>query len=728
MPAAATAAPPSIAEIRLGLDGKFKVGCWTPVRVTLEGGGEPFSGQLEVVAPDSDELATRFTDAADGALEVPANGQWTGWRYLKLGRVRGRVRVVLRSADGKVVREAVAEGATALPSTWQWVVNTGDDIGIDQAAGLMSRLRGDKLATSVLREPADFPDRWFGYEGVDVLIVPTAAVNPLEKLSESQFAAVLEWLQLGGRMLLSAALRAPELFSVEHRFSALGPGEFEELDVYWKGSGLEHFVRAAERLVADGAAPLAVFGRWYGTVLCYEGTGGPADRGLIARHRVGFGDVTYVAFDLEHGPVARWPARARLLARLLQVRSDEEDAATVHEGRGQVMHYGYDDLAGQLRAALDRYSQVTLVHFSWIAALLVLYLLLLGPLDFFGLQRLRRLHWTWITFPVLVLAFCLLAARLSHRWQGDRLALNRLDIVDVDPSSGLVRGATWANVYSPRAERLDLELTVDPAVPLDARAGALLGWNGLPGTGLGGMNSTTTVEVLRDTYQIELTTDDDAPPRTRIAGLPLQPSATRSLSARWWAHTGATLAASDLRVAESGLLEGLLVNPLEVDLTHTYLFYGDWAFPIEGRLGAGDRVDVTALTPLDLRWHLMRRRIIEAVDVTKPWDRSDLSDPPRVAEMMMFYGVAGGRAYTRLSHSFQAYVDLSRLLRGGHAILVGRTATPATHLRRDGTALDDHIDRQWTFYRVSIPVAGSQRRDWGELKGERSGEQWREGR
>ena len=49
------------------------------------------------------------------------------------------------------------------------------------------------------------------------------------------------------------------------------------------------------------------------------------------------------------------------------------------EGLGQVTHVGYDDISGQLRSALDQYSHVTLVRFSWVAGLLVLYLLSAGP-------------------------------------------------------------------------------------------------------------------------------------------------------------------------------------------------------------------------------------------------------------------------------------------------------------------------------------------------------------
>ena len=49
--------------------------------------------------------------------------------------------------------------------------------------------------------------------------------------------------------------------------------------------------------------------------------------------------------------------------------------------------------------------------------------------------------------------------------------------------------------------------------------------------------------------------------------------------------------------------------------------------PIEGRLAPGDVVELQYITPLDLKWHLSRRRVVESRDVSTPWDRADLSDP-----------------------------------------------------------------------------------------------------
>ena len=128
------AAGPSIADVSIGLGGKFKVGHWTPVRITIQGGDADFTGQVELLLPDSDDVSTRFVQESPATVQIPPGGQWTGWRYMKLGKIRGAVQVVLRGADGTVASERVVDDASPEPSTWQWVVTVGPDVGVDQAS------------------------------------------------------------------------------------------------------------------------------------------------------------------------------------------------------------------------------------------------------------------------------------------------------------------------------------------------------------------------------------------------------------------------------------------------------------------------------------------------------------------------------------------------------------------------------------------------------------------
>ncbi len=610
--AGAQEASPRIASMKIGLGGIFKVGYWTPIRVTLAGGSAGFRGKLEFTAPDSDDLTTRFVDGDTELIEIPPQGAWTGWRYVKLGRIDGTIRGLLREEDGAIVDERPVGDIDPQPATYHWVVTLGNDVKVEESAALFARMRDEKLISSLIREPDELPDQWYGYEGVNVVVVASGTASPLELINDRQYAALLHWLRLGGRLVLTAGHRAAELFDKSHRLYDLRPGEFVEADPFWKASGLENFARAADRVRPDEMSPLAVYSELRGRVLCYEGAGGTDDRALITRFPVGFGEVTYVALDVDLPPISTWPSRARLLAKLLQTRSDEEDSAISDEGMGQVTHVGYDDISGQLRAALDQFPGVTMVHFAWVAGLLVLYILVLGPIDFFGLRKLQRFHWTWVTFPLIVVLFCGLAVWLSGRWKGAERQLNQVDVVDIDPAGQWARGTTWSNIYNPRAAMLGVTFTPAPAVLGEFRSPqSILSWQGLTGTALGGMNTTATVDVLSGEYQIYYPSADDRSQQVGIEGLPIHTASTKGLLARWEGKCSVG-DVGQLTASREELLQGTVTNPLNVELSNAWVYFENWAYPIENRLGPGDTVRLGEKPPLDLSWQLARRRMVGA--------------------------------------------------------------------------------------------------------------------
>ena len=78
-----------------------------------------------------------------------------------------------------------------------------------------------------------------------------------------------------------------------------------------------------------------------------------------------------------------------------------------------------------------------LVPFWLVAGLILIYLLLIGPGDYFLLRKLGgRMTWTWLTFPAVVVLVCLGAYVLAHAMKGSEVKINQLDLVDVDAASG----------------------------------------------------------------------------------------------------------------------------------------------------------------------------------------------------------------------------------------------------------------------------------------------------
>ncbi len=336
--------------------------------------------------------------------------------------------------------------------------------------------------------------------------------------------------------------------------------------------------------------------------------------------------------------------------------------------------------------------------------MLVAYILLIGPLDFLGLRKLGKPHWTWITFPLIVAATCFVAYALSNHLKGSSSKVNQVDVVDVDMEQSLVRGTMWANLYSPDAAVPDILVrTKMPLATEPTQAGMVVSWQGLPGAGLGGMDTTAGVGELSDGYTVysgHLVKDSRQP---AIRELPIHTSSSKAIVARWWQDLPPTEASSDLRIGDGGLLNGFITNPLNVELSNCSVYFDNWAYRLDRRLAPGDRVDMDYESPLDLRWQLTRRRLVESRDIATPWDRSDFSDVGRILEMMMFHNAAGGRAYTRLGDEYQPFVDLSHHLKLGRAVLIGRVKKRGVELLRDGQSVDDELDVNWTYYRVVFP-------------------------
>ena len=191
----------------------------------------------------------------------------------------------------------------------------------------------------------------------------------------------------------------------------------------------------------------------------------------------------------------------------------------------------------------------------------------------------------WITFPAIVLLFGLGALLLAKWREGSTLPrVNRLELVDVDIVSGKARGTFWATLHSPQARQFDLSLHVEPGVSrTNSPTTTLLSWWGLPGTGIGGMQTrAANLELVQNGYRY-------SPDLAALDDLPVLTLSTKSLTARWTAPAKALIAA-DL-VDQDGMASGSIVNKTGRALRNARLFYGNWGYRL-GNLVDGRQIDV----------------------------------------------------------------------------------------------------------------------------------------
>ncbi|MBI3836813.1 MAG: hypothetical protein HY288_02615, partial [Planctomycetia bacterium] len=478
--------------MRIGFAGHFKVGYWTPVEVTIEGGNQPVVGQVELIVLDGDAVPSRVRPPEAEPMTFPAGEKISVPLYAKVGQLKSDVTVSLRSGDILLASRRFRTGgsnelAGIMPVEEELIVTLGSPLSAEDQASLAEHKTRIANVASLNQLPTD----WWGYEGVDAVILATGSDEISSELTTDspRIAALDYWVRMGGKLILAVGRHAESVLAPEAPLSRIAPGKFEAMLPLRQGTMLETYAETSEPIEASGARFLLQVPKLRdvrGKIEAYAGSQS-RDLPLVVRAPHGFGEVVFIAVDLDRPPLANWAAGPQLFNKLLRrVKStvSETDAGTL----GQVTTLGFRDLAGQLKGALDQFAGVQRVPFWLVALLVVTYIACIGPLDYFIVKRvLRRMEATWLTFSITVLVFSAVAYGLAYGLKGRELRVNQVDLVDFDAESNLVRGTSWSNVFSPRMDGYDLSLRKAVGPEGDAPA-VIFSWQGLPGNGFGGMN------------------------------------------------------------------------------------------------------------------------------------------------------------------------------------------------------------------------------------------------
>ncbi|MFZ5829645.1 MAG: hypothetical protein ACOY3P_06140 [Planctomycetota bacterium] len=708
-------ASPEIAGLRVGFGGAYKAGLWTPVEVLLRGADGLIGAELVFTVPDGEGVPSRISTTLSSGLPRDAAGNSVVRLVARFGRVTSTASVELRQ-DGRVLTERrfaasrVAKGdfPPALQSQKLIVVVGPDSLGVDDAIGLQG-LEADRRPVVALVGSVDaLPDRWIGYEGVDALVIATADPASFAgwQGGDPRAQALVRWIESGGKLLLTAGSRAETVFADASPLAPLAPGKLARMMNLRQTTALESFARSASPVPAPAPGETAglrvgVFEDVRGVIEAREG-----NLPLVIRMRHGFGQVIFFGGDLELSPLAEWADRRFLVARLLDLPTT---LAADEDQRGSVMHGGYTDLAGQLRSALDQFTGIQLISFWAVAAAVIAYVLIIGPLDYYLVRRVVKRPWlTWVTSPLIVVAFSLAAYAIAVAYKGEEIRSRQIELVDIEASTGLARGTSWLGFFSPRVAAYDIR--IEPRTPEGEPTveDRFVAWLGLPGSALGGMEAGGAEAMLWPAgYQF-------GPGLKQIEGLPLAAWSSRSLTARWIGHAEPGIEAN--LVDEGEIPTGSIINRMPVGLERCLLAYGTWAYEL-GAIEAGGAVTLNMMSRRsELKTLLTGWRIVfqggqgdRYRQEATPYDPAS-TDAAYALRMMSFYDAAGGKNYVGLTNDYQGFVDFTDLLKTGCAVLVaelpddGPSAKVASRWIANGRPLVDPEEGPLVVLRLVIPV------------------------
>jgi hypothetical protein len=671
----------------------YKVGSWTPVWVDIQGGGGPFRGQVELIVPDDDATPTSIRFPAF----VPKGELRTLALQTRPGTDTAEFSVQLRDEQGRPVgqpRRVVPLGPLE-PST-RLLLTTGEKNGVEGVLTLErykgGRSRTPELVVAPLRE---LPGVWYALDGVETIVLDTGHRPTVDLLGAGGDRVLKEWVAQGGHLIVTMGEEWP---SAQESLGPILPAEPTDPLSLTDVSPVESFAghvepglegplhgRKLEGWEARKGVPLA------------SSLSSP----LVVRGAYGFGLVTVVGLDMGQPAFAKWKDRRLFWEKVLGLRGREsDDGFALASSRGALIQSAAPELAARMHRSLESFPGVKIVPFGWVAFFVFAYILLIGPLDYLFLKRVaRRMELTWITFPLIVLAVSIAAYAGAYAIKGSDLRVNKVDAVDYDQSTGLIRGNTWMTVFSPANRDYGLSIaplgpTLEPGSKADLRS-QTLSWFGSPEPVLGGSGR---IAFGNAGYAY-----GPAGRPESIEGIRIPIWSTKSFTGRWAGSAGAKLIESELEVVGGDRVSGSIRNLTGETLENAQLFYGRHVYDL-GTIRPGGIVRVTPTRTESMSANL--GRLARGLDRRRAarGGRSELANARgNVLRAAMFHDAMGahGAAAPNLSlRSLDLSVQVSELHR---PMLVADVAAPAASLTLEQAPAGPEVD-QLTVLRVVLSL------------------------
>jgi hypothetical protein len=666
------------------------------VRLRAEKDG--FSGALELSTTDSDDVEAVF----QRRVSLAPNETIDVTTFAKPGKQMPEYHVRLVDESGKSRDRAIYDTSSgrawdgALQST-TLIVAVGRPAGLD--AEQFAKRPGyprESFRIAQLESTRELPARWFGYEAVDHLVLCLDKPEQLEGMDITARTAVEAWVRHGGHLVVSVGTSWERVLA-DTVLGPMLPAEIDRTETVKQLGELESYVgQSAPALRIKDSLSVPHLTNVRGRIVV-----GARDLPLVVQAPYGMGSVTLVALELNHEPFAGWDGRTDFWLKLLEIRKQSQPNANMQGAWGQ---RALSDISSHLRMQLEHFEGVSLVPITIVAFFIFLYILLIGPVDYFLVKKVfKRMELTWVTFPTMVVGVSLAAYFTAYWLKGDELRINKIDVVDVDQVSGTLRGTSWFTLFSPQIKNYTVKIGPDLAVapqPPGQQGGppVALSWLGLAEDAIGGMSRQGGVGLFRRGYRF-------GPDAQTLEDVPVQVWSMKGFSARWHGTASATVEAK-LESVDVNRVKGTLTNRLGVPLEDCSLVFGRKVYPL-GNLPIDGSVLVEKRTTEELSPHLSRRAApfvgAQARYVAGTYNQPGQFNPNDLVFTMMFHDrLPEGNQFA--ANDYFNDLDLSEHLDHQRAILVGRVSSKGSKLILNESEVSENIQSA-CYLRVILPVA-----------------------
>ncbi len=705
-----------VENVRIGFDDRFKVGTWTPVRLQLRGGPVGFAGVIELVTNDADGTPTTVRQQ----VAVAAGGSQRVTLYTRPGSLDAEM--FIRFYDGKSGRKVGPDLSTLalmgnknLNPLWAEdlsILALGTPAGVEiiptipgfSPSNVSGRIREVSVVKINVIDDL-LPAFRQGYDAMDAIILDTADKAMMAQVG-AKIDGIEQWVRAGGHLVLSVGSNWQE---VNERLGKLLPAKLE-------GQVAVNDLGSIESFVTGTTSPLLPVGSEAVQVAKITGVeqegskvlASTASNPLIVRGTFGFGRVTMIGLDTDRPPFRTWDDRKNFWVKAADLKPVTASNKNVATNRGRFIQSDVNDLATQLRRSLDQFPKVKLVPFGYVAFFIFLYILLIGPGDYFFLKKvLKRMELTWITFPIIVLSVSLVAYYAAYVIKGTELRVNKVDVLDIDQQDGLARGMSFANVFSPRNDDYNVSLTplslASPAPepgatipPPPAATQTLVSWFAASESGLRGMN-TGRRGVGFGAAGYAYTPLGKA---EELADVRIPIWSTKCFQSSWIGPATTNPIESDFVLVGTDRLNGTFTNRLGIPIEDVIVAFNGTVYYNIGTVApnATTRIETQSNRTLSGYLNDLRPKYLSA----DYFQSNAIQRDPLLRAVLFRDSDVGsqGEIPSRVLHG----LDLTGQLQLNRPMVIGRIARPVAALGLGDGKIKPEVD-QTTLLRVVLPVA-----------------------
>jgi hypothetical protein len=423
------ASNPLAMTVHVGYQDVVKTGGWMPVTIDARNSGAGVDGMLEV----QESLNAQPGVSGFTVYEEPislASGASKRVRLYLVENTTGATITARITQQGRVlVSQDSAAGSTtsALIGVLSDQSVTLDDFAAVHPGGIAARV--------VHLRPDDIPDSAISLRAFDILVIDDFATD---SLTAGQRAAIGDYVATGGDLLVGTGAAWRKTLAALP--PAILPMQITGTTVIDSATAGGSAVEIATGTVTNGVAWLS-----------------DAGRPLILERPYGAGTVTMSTFDWNQQPVAV-ASDSRTILRQVMSRAFFGQGGAAQNIPYAVMGPAPMGFGSQpsistrssvLTPVLGNLPGLDLPSLQLTGALVLIYVLLVGPVNYLVLGAMRRRALAWVTVPLIALIAAGGSYGVGVFTKGRSVQSNQIAILHVQPGSDHAYQETYTGIIPP---------------------------------------------------------------------------------------------------------------------------------------------------------------------------------------------------------------------------------------------------------------------------------------